>query len=68
MRSGIFQPDVLYRVWSGVLGGGSSTASIQLLMFISHEVIRYESIRGDEIDRTKPNLTGNMVGEIKQGK
>ena len=36
-------------------------------MFISHELIRYESSHGHKIDATKPNQTGNMFGD-KQGK
>ena len=35
--------------------------------FISHELIRYESSRGHKIDGTKPNQTGNSLGD-KQGK
>ena len=36
-------------------------------MFISHQLIRYESGRGHKIDGTKPNQTGNTF-EDKQGK
>ena len=37
------------------------------LLFISHELIRYESSRGRKIDGTKPNQTGDTFGD-KQGK
>ena len=34
-----------------------------LLLFIAHLLIRYESSRGHKIDGTKPNQTGNTLGE-----
>ena len=38
-----------------------------MLLFISYQLIRYESSRGHKIDGTKPNQTGNTFGD-KQGK
>ena len=43
---------------NSIVGGG--------LLFISHQLIRYESSRGHKINGTKPNQTGNTFGQKKQ--
>ena len=41
------------------------TATVRLVLVISHELICYESNRGHEIDGTKPNQTGTLCSSKK---
>ena len=51
----------------GYCDGINSIIVVVGLLFISHQLIRYESSRGHKIDGTKPNQTGNTFGQ-KKGK
>ena len=50
----------------GYCDGMNSIVVVVGLLFISHQLIRYESSRGHKIDGTKPNQTGNTFGQKKR--